>query len=247
MKHSNPFAWSGGPTTKAIMICPHGKDFREFCPTCDVIPGRGITMGPTIDEQNADHGGPDFSKLKLDPSRCCKHGCYREYCQTCSDEPEHTAAPWPLDIEQAHRELEAMREHPFVTKFQADWRGPVSAAPSKDAIPQGRLPSGSNERKGIPIATGCLDYFPDALAEIARLSRIGNDKHNPGQPLHWSRGKSNDHPDCMIRHFFQRGTVDTSGAEPVLHSTQMAWRALAILQLEIEARNAEAEALDRGG
>ena len=33
----------------------------------------------------------------------------------------------------------------------------------------------------------------------------------------------------------ERGTMDTSGATPVLHSAQMAWRALAILQLEMEA------------
>lgn len=100
------------------------------------------------------------------------------------------------------------------------------------------LPKDDKARKRIPIGTGCLDYFPDALAAIAELSRIGNDKHNPGQPLHWSRGKSNDHPDCLIRHFIERGKMDESGAEPVRHSTQMAWRALAILQLEIEAADA---------
>lgn len=94
-----------------------------------------------------------------------------------------------------------------------------------------KLPTVDKERKDIPIATGCLDYFPDALAAVAALSKIGNDKHNPGEPLHWARGKSNDHPDCLIRHFMERGTVDTSG---VRHSTQMAWRALAILQLELE-------------
>ena len=98
------------------------------------------------------------------------------------------------------------------------------------------LPSDATARKAIPVATGCVDYFPLALAAIAELSRIGNDKHNPGQPLHWSRGKSNDHADCLMRHFMERGTMDTSGAEPVLHSTQMAWRALAILQLELEAQ-----------
>ena len=47
-----------------------------------------------------------------------------------------------------------------------------------------KLPSNSEERKQFPIATGCLDYFPDALAAIAALSKLGNDKHNPGQPLH---------------------------------------------------------------
>lgn len=97
------------------------------------------------------------------------------------------------------------------------------------------LPTDAKERKGMPIATGVIDYFPDALAAIAEVSRIGNDKHNPGQPLHWSRGKSNDHPDCLMRHFVERGLWDTTGSVKVRHSAQMAWRALAILQLEIEA------------
>ncbi len=97
------------------------------------------------------------------------------------------------------------------------------------------LPADSAARKKIPIATGCIDYFPDALAEVAVLSRLGNDKHNPGQPLHWSRGKSDDHPDCLMRHFLERGKFDTAW-EPnkVRHSIEMAWRALAIAQLEIE-------------
>lgn len=94
------------------------------------------------------------------------------------------------------------------------------------------LPDDAKERKAIPLATGVLDYFPDALLEIARLSKIGNDQHNPGEPLRWSREKSNDHPDCLLRHFIDRGKVDT---DKVRHSAKMAWRALAILQLEIEA------------
>ena len=93
------------------------------------------------------------------------------------------------------------------------------------------LPTDSEERKNVPMATGVIDYFPDALAAIAELSWTGNEKHNPGEPLHWSRGKSNDHPDCLMRHFVERGTIDTDGLR---HSVKVAWRALAILQLELE-------------
>ena len=96
-----------------------------------------------------------------------------------------------------------------------------------------KLTTGSAERKAVPLATGLLDYFPDALAEVARLSKIGNDKHNPGEPLHWSREKSDDHADCIIRHMLDRGTVDTDG---ILHDAKVAWRALAQLQLAIEAK-----------
>lgn len=105
-------------------------------------------------------------------------------------------------------------------------------------IPHGEsyaLPVGDQERKGLPIARGCLDYFPAALAEVAHLSKVGNDKHNPGEPLHHARGKSMDHADCIVRHLMDRGTVDTDG---VRHSAKVAWRALALLQEELEAAGA---------
>jgi hypothetical protein len=94
------------------------------------------------------------------------------------------------------------------------------------------LPSDAAERKKYPIGTGVLDYFPDAIAEIARVSYEGNQQHNPGQPLHWAREKSTDQEDTMQRHYLERGTLDKDGMR---HTAKMAWRALAMLQLEIEA------------
>jgi hypothetical protein len=99
----------------------------------------------------------------------------------------------------------------------------------------GFLPLDSSARKDIPLAAGVLDYFPAALAAVAELSRVGNDKHNPGQPLHWARGKSKDHADCIMRHLIERGTVDADGLS---HSVKVAWRALALLQEELEAAGA---------
>lgn len=97
------------------------------------------------------------------------------------------------------------------------------------------LPFDAKERKQIPLAGGVFDYFASALIEVARVSYLGNQQHNPGQELHWSRGKSGDHADTMLRHFVERGTRDTDG---VLHAAKMCWRALAILQLELEAEGA---------
>lgn len=88
------------------------------------------------------------------------------------------------------------------------------------------------ERKAFPLATGCIDYFPDALVAVAELSFVGNQQHNPGQPLYWDRSKSTDEPDALMRHFIQRGTRDEDG---IRHSAKVAWRALALLQKEIEA------------
>ena len=86
-------------------------------------------------------------------------------------------------------------------------------------------------RKAIPLATGCVDYFPDALQAVAAVSRVGNEQHNPGKPLFWDRSKSGDEADALLRHFVERGTVDTDGLR---HSAKVAWRALALLQKEIE-------------
>jgi hypothetical protein len=87
------------------------------------------------------------------------------------------------------------------------------------------------DRKDRPIASGVLDYFPDALAEIALVSKTGNDQHNPGQPLHWAKEKSTDHADCILRHMIDRGKLDTDGMR---HSAKVAWRALALLQTELD-------------
>lgn len=89
----------------------------------------------------------------------------------------------------------------------------------------------------MPLATGLLDYFPRALMAVANCSFVGNEQHNPGTPLHWDRTKSQDEPDALLRHLVERGTVDTDG---VRHSTKVAWRALALLEKELE----EAEKLE---
>lgn len=122
----------------------------------------------------------------------------------------------------------------------APFRAPApanKAAPG--AAPKMRhLEGSSEERKTFPVATGVLDYFPDAIAEVSQISYWGNQKHNPGQVLHWARSKSMDHADCMARHLIERGNIETViiDGKPVQmrHSAALAWRALANLQIEIE-------------
>jgi hypothetical protein len=94
------------------------------------------------------------------------------------------------------------------------------------------LPTDSQERKAIPLARGCADYFPAALAYVARVSKAGNDRHNPGQEMHHARGKSADHADCILRHLLDRGSVDPE--DGLRHAGKLAWRALALLQEELE-------------
>lgn len=96
---------------------------------------------------------------------------------------------------------------------------------------QKAIPADAADRKNLPIVTGCLDYFPLALLEVAKVSKVGNDQHNPGQPLHWDRSKSTDEADACIRHFLQRGTKDIDGMR---HTAKAAWRMLALLEKELE-------------
>lgn len=62
------------------------------------------------------------------------------------------------------------------------------------------LPTDSQERKDVQLRAGCYNYFPGALMGVALWSKRGNDKHNPGEPLHHARGKSMDHEECIERH-----------------------------------------------
>lgn len=89
-------------------------------------------------------------------------------------------------------------------------------------------------RKETPIFTGVLNYFPDAIREVAKCSYVGQQQHNPDKPLAWDRSKSGDELDALSRHLLESGTIDTDG---IRHSAKVAWRALANLQKEIENDN----------
>jgi len=90
------------------------------------------------------------------------------------------------------------------------------------------LPTDAQLRKDIPLYSGVIRYFPDALVAVAKLSHAGNEQHNPGTPLHWDRSKSGDELDAMMRHVLEE------------EWDAVAWRALANLQKHIEdLRHAE--------
>ncbi len=90
----------------------------------------------------------------------------------------------------------------------------------------------AKRRKQRPITTGVLDYFPDAITEVAYCSYVGNSQHHPDEPLHWDKSKSTDEADSLVRHLLARGTTDTDG---VRHSAKVVWRALALLQRELDS------------
>lgn len=95
----------------------------------------------------------------------------------------------------------------------------------------GSLPDDPAKRNEYPMADGLLDYFPNALAEVSRLSYVATQQHHPDKPMHWDRTKSTDHRNKIMRHLIDAGKRDDKGMR---HSAMVAWRALALLQMELE-------------
>lgn len=117
-----------------------------------------------------------------------------------------------------------------------EMRGDPAVAPMQPA--RLTLPEDSSARKEVPLYAGLLRYFPAALAGVARHSKIGNDKHNPGEELHHAREKSTDQEDCIMRHLMdigdmlaaaERGTVMPGSI--LEEANALAWRALALSQI----------------
>lgn len=107
------------------------------------------------------------------------------------------------------------------------------------AVPLMTLSTDSTRRKDYPLFRGLLRYFPAALAGVARTSKLGNDKHNPGEEMHHARGKSPDHGDCIIRHMidvedllaaWNRKPNSIPSQDVLDEVNQMVWRALAFSQ-----------------
>lgn len=105
----------------------------------------------------------------------------------------------------------------------------VYPPPKKKSLLDGMT---SEQRKEYPLTTGCLDYFRDALLYVSHVSFKGNQKHNPGEEIHWARGKSTDEPDAMARHLVNRDDLDGD----LLEAGEMAWRACAYLQKLLETK-----------
>jgi len=84
-------------------------------------------------------------------------------------------------------------------------------------------------RKATPVFSGVLKYFPNALKEVAKCSKAGNDQHHPDKPLHWDMDKSKDEYDALTRHLIDH-TINPIDDDGMLHLTKVAWRALAGLE-----------------
>ena len=87
----------------------------------------------------------------------------------------------------------------------------------------------AQKRKDTPVFSGVLKYFPNAIKEVSKCSKAGNDQHHPDKPLHWDMNKSKDEYDALTRHLIDH-TINPMDTDGILHLTKVAWRALAGLE-----------------
>src|SRR5262245_47931312 len=88
---------------------------------------------------------------------------------------------WDLSDEWHDRETHGDEGPSRVLDRQA--RKSAASTAGTGAGPEGgsvSLPTTDKERKALPVFTGVLMYFPDAIAAVAEVSRVGNEQHNPG-------------------------------------------------------------------
>lgn len=96
------------------------------------------------------------------------------------------------------------------------------------------LPTDRDERNALPVWDGCIAYFPDAWAEIAKVSVLGNKQHALGAKLRFARDVSTDHENKIVRHLLDHAAGHTFDTDGTYHLAKAAWRALAALQVAIE-------------
>lgn len=187
--------------------------------------------GAAIHYKSAEQAIKELEKLMNDECQC----------QTCTLEDIELEAPKPL-YDSFGNKAPTPTEWFAGTTFKEPEFAPNPAEKRMKAEYERNMEFidslTSEQRKQLPLTTGVLDYFPLALLYVAKVSKTGNDKHNPGEPLDWARGKSTDQADTIGRHLLTR---KIKGSDGILHAGNLAWRALADLQLLIEDQIAKGE------
>lgn len=237
--HGHLINLNGGPADRHDVWLPLDTKFMRFC--CGIIvarmPGYHYSTGVKYEIDWFTKAGRPIIYIDVIDFLHLPE-IFNE--QSLSDEAEakimNEAQPKPVYDEVSGSRLDA----PFPST-EEDYGAAIEAGiagcgdPDCEACGEPIDPrEGRQYRKDRPITSGVIDYFPLALAEVSRISALGNKQHNLGDShLHWERTKSLDHADCIARHLADRGGVGLDGAT---HSGNLAWRALALLQEEEEQR-----------
>lgn len=98
------------------------------------------------------------------------------------------------------------------------------------------LPDDRDARNALPVWDGVIAYFPDTWVEIAKVSVLGNKQHGLGEKLHFNREVSTDHANKVMRHMLDHAAGKVLDSDGTYHLAKAAWRALAALQVAIEAQ-----------
>ena len=119
----------------------------------------------------------------------------------------------------------------FLVGMEYRYRSRATAASPAPSLRDVCLPEDQDERNKMCLFDGFMAYFPNAMAEVSKLSFAATQQHHPDQPMHWDRSKSTDHLNKIGRHMIDAGKLDDKGQR---HSAALAWRAMANLQEELE-------------
>jgi hypothetical protein len=85
-------------------------------------------------------------------------------------------------------------------------------------------------RKGIPVYSGFIKYFPNAIKEVSECSMKANRQHNGDEHLHWAMEKSKDELDALMRHLIDHASGIEWDDDSIRHLTKVCWRSLAMLE-----------------
>lgn len=111
-------------------------------------------------------------------------------------------------------------------------------SPTCEVDPNGKLPHdpGAKLDQGkAPLWRGALSYFPRAIEAVARVSAVGARKYA------WKGWESVPegafrYSDALVRHLVAEGREEIDKDTGCLHSAQVAWNALARLELKLKEK-----------
>ena len=117
--------------------------------------------------------------------------------------------------------------------------------PKDEEDPNGiplKQPGAKADANKSPVTQGCLQYFPRALLEVAKVSLKGAEKYSWKGWEHVDDGQTR-YNNALGRHILYEaidGPYDSDTGE--LHAAQIAWNALARLELILRGDEAKSPA-----
>lgn len=146
--------------------------------------------------------------------------------------PEAITFAAAVEVSEDDDIVECLRD-----RGQSDDRGPLMAVAFRRALNLLNLELGCPAYEdAFAKLEPFFDAYGRALAAVSEISYRGNEKHNPGQPLHHARSKSTDQENAALRHFLERGGTDPDlGTQSTV---ALVWRLGVLAQIELEAEGA---------